>query len=180
MKLIKTAVAAALATLAFSASAMTQIADTELSTVSGQDGVSIAANLNINMDSFVYTDTDVGTGGSVNFNKIHIGGLIAASIDIINHSVFDTILTGAHVDLKTIGGAASTAFYNGTTDVVQIAVPNVSTVHALDMSVGGIVMGGNGSAVNANGTNMATGPSFGSFAMNNVDLRGTTVWIWAH
>jgi len=183
MKLIKTAVAAALATLAFSASAMTQIADTELSTVSGQDGVSIAANLNINMDSFVYTDTDVGTGGSVNFNKIHIGGLIAASIDIISHGVFDATLTAAHVDLNkdgTTGTSMGGAFYNGTTDVVQIAVPNVSTVHALDMSVGGIVMGGNGSAVNANGTNMATGPSFGSFAMNNVDLRGTTVWIWAH
>ena len=170
MKLIKTAVAAALATLAFSASAMTQIADTELSTVSGQDGVSIAANLNINMDSFKYTDTDAATGGSVSFNTIHVGGLIAASIDIINHAAFDTILAASHVDLKTIGGVATTAFYNGATDVVQIAVPNVVTPHGIDMSVGSITMGGNS----------GTAPSFGKFEMNNVDLRGTTVWIWAH
>ena len=169
MKLIKSAVAAALATLAFSASAMTQIADTDLSTVSGQDGVSIAANLNINVDSFKYTDTDA-LGGSVSFNTIHVGGLIAASIDIINHTMFDGILAASHVDLKTIGGTASTAFYNGTTDVVQIAVPNVVTPHGIDMSVGSITMGGN----------TGTAPSFGKFEMNNVDLRGTTVWIWAH
>jgi len=188
MKLIKTAVAAALATLAFSASAMTQIADTELSTVSGQDGVSIAASLNINMDSFKYTDTDA-TGGSVSFNTIHIGGLIAASIDIINHTQFDAVLKSVGVDLNKTGvasmgvnpatGAAmvipagtdmAKAFYNGATDVVQIAVPPVTTSHGLDMSVGSITMGGN----------TGTAPSFGSMAINNLDLRGTTVWIWAH
>jgi len=177
MKLIQTAVAAALATLAFSASAMTQIADNELSAVSGQDGVSIAANLNVNMDSFVYKDTDAN-GGSVSFNKIHIGGLLAASIDIINHTTFDGILAAAGV---AYGGTATSidlskdqvtgaSFYNGTTDVVQIAIPAVKTPHGLDMSVAGITLGGNGT----------TAPSFGSFAMNNVDLRGTTVWIWAH
>ncbi len=171
MKLIKTAVAAALATLALSASAMTPIQDSELSTVSGQDGVSIAAALNINMDSFVYTDTDTN-GGSVSFNKIHIGGLIAASIDIINHTVFDGTLAAVGVDLNKdpTGASLGGKFYNGTTDVVQIAIPTVTTSKGIDMSVSSITMGGNG----------AGAPSFGSFAMNNIDLRGTTVWIWAH
>ncbi len=173
MKLIQSAVAAALATLALSASAMTPIQDNELSTVSGQDGVSIAAALNINMDSFVYTDTDVGTGGSVSFNKIHIGGLLAASIDIINHGVFDATLAAVGVDLNKNAAGVSLGgkFYNGTTDVVQIAIPTVTTSHGLDMSVGSITMGGNVAGAT---------PSFGSFAMNNIDLRGTTVWIWAH
>ena len=49
MKMIKLTAAAALVAASLSASAMTSISDDELSTVSGQDGVSIAANLDINI-----------------------------------------------------------------------------------------------------------------------------------
>src|SRR5471032_1190685 len=117
----KSLIAAALATAAFSASAMTPIQDTELSTVSGQDGVSIVANLNIKIDSFTYTDTDVGdptthigTGGSIAFNGIKVNGLIAASIDILSRNSF----------LAAAGAAGVSnpgTFYSATTggDVVQ-------------------------------------------------------------
>ncbi|MBA5605256.1 hypothetical protein H3H36_07785 [Duganella sp. FT3S] len=170
MQIIKTAVAAALATLALSASAMTPIQDTELSAVSGQDGVSIAANLNIKMDSFVYTDTDALDangmgGGSVSFNGIKVKGLIAASIDILSKNSF----------LAAAGAAGVTnpgTFYSPTTggDVVQIAIPadvQVGAGKLLNISVDSIKMGNNAA-------------SFGSVAMNQVDLRGTQVWIWAH
>ena len=179
MQLIKTIVAAAIATAAFSASAMTPIQDSELSTVSGQDGVSIAASLNVNIGSFVYTDTDkgdatgLGGGGSVAFNNIKIQGLLAATIDIINAPTFGGILKPAGVS------GAPTDYYNGTSDVVQIAIPNVTTTPLLNMSVGSITMGstdGTGKSVSAG----ATGPSFGSIALNGIDLRGTQVWIWAH
>ena len=170
MQIVKTAVAAALATLALSASAMTPIQDTELSAVSGQDGVSIAANLNIKMDSFVYTDTDALDangmgGGSISFNGIKVQGLIAASIDILSKNSF----------LAAAGAAGVTnpgTFYNPATggDVVQIAIPadvQVAAGKLLNISVDAIKMGNNAA-------------SYGSVAMNQVDLRGTQVWIWAH
>ncbi|SFL96332.1 DUF6160 family protein [Rugamonas rubra] len=170
MQIIKSAVAAALATLALSASAMTPIQDAELSTVSGQDGVSIAANLNIKIDSFVYTDTDVVDanglgGGSVSFNGIKINGLIAASIDILSRNSF----------LQAAGAAGVTnpgTFYNAASggDVVQIAIPadvQVAAGKLLNVSVDSIKMG-------------HSTASYGSMAMNQIDLRGTQVWIWAH
>ena len=163
MKFAKTLVAAALATLALSASAMTPIQDTELSAVSGQDGVSIAADLHVNIGSFVYKDTDA-TGGSVSFNNIAISGIIAASIDIINAPTFGAKMVGLGVDTTA---AVATGFYNGTSDVVQIAIPEVAAGKYLTMSVDSIKM--------ANST-----ASFGSMALNSVDMRGTKVWIWAH
>ncbi|MES2257371.1 MAG: DUF6160 family protein [Pseudomonadota bacterium] len=171
MKLIHTAVAAALTTMAFAASAMTPIQDADLSAVSGQDGVSIAANLNVKIDSFTYTDTDAVDattglgGGSIGFHGIKVQGLIAASIDILSRNSF----------LQAAGAAGVTnpgTFYNAQTggDVVQIAIPADVTVAAgklLNVSVDSIKMGGSTA-------------SFGSIAMNQVDLRGTQVWIWAH
>nr|WP_229218720.1 DUF6160 family protein [Rugamonas brunnea] len=149
---------------------MTPIQDTELSAVSGQDGVSIAANLNIKMDSFVYTDTDALDangmgGGSISFNGIKVQGLIAASIDILSKNSF----------LAAAGAAGVTnpgTFYNPATggDVVQIAIPadvQVAAGKLMNISVDSIKMGNNAA-------------SFGSVAMNQVDLRGTQVWIWAH
>jgi len=163
MKLIKSAVAAALATLALSASAMTPIQDTELSTVSGQDGVSIAADLHVNIGSFVYTDTD-SNGGSVSFNNIQVNGLLAAQIDIINKATFATEMAALTVDAAS---AVAVGFYDGTSDVVKIAIPQVTTAKLLNMSVDSIKMGN-------------SSKSYGSFAMNNLDLRGTNVYIWAH
>ena len=163
MTIIKSAVAAALATLALSASAMTPIQDTELSAVSGQDGVSIAADLHVNIGSFVYKDTDT-TGGSVSFNNIAISGVVAASIDIVNATTFATSMVGLGVNTTQ---AVASGFYNGTSDVVAIAIPDVAAGKYLTMSVDSIKMG-NSTA------------SFGSMALNSVDMRGTKVWIWAH
>ena len=169
MNMLKLTAAAALVAASLSASAMTTIADDELSTVAGQDGVSIAANLNINIGSFQYTDTDAN-GGSVNFNNISIKGLIHMDVDVINAATFGAILTASGV-----GMAASE--YDGTSDVVQFAFPNDTLASAAALptiKVGSITMGNAGK--NAAGTTT----SFGSVAINQLDLRGTTVWMWAH
>jgi hypothetical protein len=175
MKLIKKlALAAALSSFAMAASAMDRIQDADLSQVSGQDGVSIAANLNVNIGSFTYTNTSTG-GGSVSFNNIGITGVIAATLDVISGTAFQTAASALNpTSVLGVTSTIPTAFYNGTSDVVQIAIPTVSvdTAHQLNVKVGSITMGG--------GLTPSANPSFGAIAMNNIQLQGTTAYIWAH
>ncbi|MFZ6748591.1 DUF6160 family protein [Undibacterium sp. Ren11W] len=171
MKLIKKlALAAALSSFAMAASAMTTIEDSDLSQVSGQDGVSIAANLNINVGSFVYTDTDA-TGGKVSFNNIAITGSFAATIDIINNASFQADASAASGPASVLGvtGGTGLAAFMPAGDVVKIAIPQITVAagHELNMSVASIKMGNSAA-------------SYGSFAMNDIKLQGTTVYIWAH
>ncbi len=160
----KTAIAAALSVVAVAASAMTPMQDESLSQVSGQDGVSIAANLNVNIGSFQYTNV-ADANANINFNNIKAHGLIAATIDVISGATFGAI--------RTASGVSGT-FFDAGSDVVQIAIPDATkvtlpTAGLLSVSVDSITMGG-----------AAAGSSFGKFAMNQIDLRGTSVWMWAH
>jgi hypothetical protein len=162
----KSAIAAALSLVAVASFAMTPMQDEGLSQVSGQDGVSIAADLKVNIHDFTYTNT-AANGGSVSFNNIKFNGLMAATLDVINSATFvaEMIVPNQVQD-------NGTNFYTGG-DVVRIAVPTLllDTTKLLSVSVDSIKMGG----ANAN-----TAASFGKFAMNQIDLRGTTAYIWAH
>ena len=181
MKLLKQlTVVAVLSSIASYASALTPIADTELSKVSGRDGVSIAADLHVNIGSFVYKDTDAA-GGSVSFNNIAISGAIAATIDIINNASFQGEVSAYNADgsantnstlgvispLAVPGASPGLAAFMPAGDVVKIAIPKIDTNKNLSFSVDSIKMG------NSNA-------SFGSVAANDIKLQGTTVYIWAH
>ena len=165
----KLALVAAMSSMAFAASAMTSIQDSDLSQVAGQDGVSIAANLNINIGSFVYTDTDVSVGGSISFNNIKFTGAVAATLDIISNATFGTEAMAVNPNsvLGVTGGAGLGAF-QPTGDVVKIAMPVVDTTKLLNISVASMTMGN------------ATTKSFGSIAINSLNMAGTTAYIWAH
>lgn len=175
MKMLKKlAVVTALSSIAAYASAMTPIADKDLSKVSGQDGVSIAANLNVNIGDFTYTNTDATNGGSVSFKNIALTGTFAMTLDVIKGTSFADMATGTGEAFTTLGLSATNdpatlgAFYGGG-DVVKIAIPQltVGTANQLNMSVGAISMGGSSA-------------SFGKMALNNIQLQGTSVYIWAH
>lgn len=182
MNMLKLTAAAALVAASLSASAMTTIADEDLSAVAGQDGVSIAANLNINIGSFTYTNT-TDNNASVNFNNISIKGLIAMTVDVVSNATFQQdVLTAGGTTLVAPGVTAGQALVSelnattgfgmaaGGTDVVQFAFPTIGAVaHAFSptITVGSITMSGSNA-------------SFGSVALKNFDLQGTTVWMWAH
>jgi hypothetical protein len=200
MKLLKKlALVAALSSIAASASALTPIADSDLSKVSGRDGVSIAADLHVNIGSFVYTDTDTA-GGSVSFNNIKITGAIAATIDIINNATFQTeasAASGASSVLGVSGGAGLAAFMPAG-DVVKIAIPQVGAdgTTATGKSTGLADFAPKGDVVkiaipmvdttknlsmSVDSIKMGnSAASYGSFAANDIKLQGTTVYIWAH
>jgi hypothetical protein len=185
--------AAALSCLALSASAMQAVTEAELRQISGQDGVSIAGDLNVNIGSFQYTDTDA-TGGSVSFNNIGINGMFVMTVDIINagevtSSVIDAMRkyigfrAALTESLKLLPYDATdnptgAGVYDGESDVVQFAFPNAHLDHRLtpSISVGAIRMG----STTPDGVRGTSSASFGSFAINNIDMQGTKIWMWAH
>jgi hypothetical protein len=180
MNMLKLTAAAALAALSLSASAMTAIADQDLSAVAGQDGVSIAADLNINIGSFTYTDTDA-TGGSVSFNKITVRGMLAMTIDVLNAAAFQTavgasvLANGGGADTALIVGGTATALGYTGGDVVQFAFPAAVGVGAAAAAHNATPTITVGSITTGNG-----GASFGSIQIKNMDLQGTTVWMFGH
>ena len=190
MKSVKLAVIAALSSFAVSAFALSPMQDADLSAVSGQDGVTIGANLNIDMGSFVYTDTDGATGtpgldtaaGSVAFKDIQIRGAIAVEIDIISNSAAKLTLAAVGV----AGSDAATTAFLPAGDVVRIALPDVAVGNAAPgkshaVTVAGAARTTNNLFVGVNRIEMGNSTkSFGAFAMNDIKMQGTTARIWAH
>jgi hypothetical protein len=172
------AVALALAA-SFSASAMTSIQDADLAQVSGQEGVSIVADLNINIGSFTYTDD----GASVSFNNIGIKGMMIATIDVLTAAAFVPTVIGsvavqgglATADAAAVVTAAGVATGWTGQDVVQFAFPVVGsgtvTANARlatpTITVASITTGHGGA-------------SFGGIQIKNLDLQGTKVWMYGH
>ena len=168
------AVALALSAVAFSASAMTSIEDADLSQVTGQDGVTIAGDLQIKIGAFTWTDTDTD-GGSVSFNNITIQGMFVQTIDVLNHTAFANTV-GASM-AAYVGAAApgeltklvTAGVYDNASDVVQFAFPNANLDTRLTPTIT------IGSITNGNSTK-----SYGSLQIKNLDLQGTKIWLWAH
>ena len=172
------AVALALAA-SFSASAMTSIQDADLAQVSGQEGVSIVADLNINIGSFTYTDD----GASVSFNNIGIKGMMIATIDVLTAAAFVPSAIGsvavqgglATADAAAVVTAAGVATGWTGQDVVQFAFPVVGS--------GTVTANARLATPTITVASMTTGhggASFGGIQIKNLDLQGTKVWMYGH
>ena len=165
MTSFKLAVIAALSSFAVSAFALSPMQDSDLSAVSGQDGVAIAANLNISVQDFTYTATN---DAKFQFQDIAITGAIAATIDVMTGTQFhdnDASAASPTSVLKVIGGAGLAAFEPAADlAVVKIAIPEIESLNKVNVSVGKMLVGG----INT-----------GAISMTNIRLQGTTAYIWA-
>ncbi len=68
-----------------------------------------------------------------------------------------------------VTGGAGLAAFMPAGDVVKIAVPQITVAagHELNMTVASVKMG-------------HSTASYGSIALNDIKLQGTTAYIWAH
>lgn len=174
--------AVALALVAsFSASAMTSIQDADLAQVSGQEGVSIVADLNVNIGSFTYTDD----GASVSFNNIGIKGMMIATIDVLQVGVFQPTVVAAvaaqgglsMANAAAVVGAAATATGYTGQDVVQFAFPQLGAVGSAESLNGRLATP---TITVASMTTGHGGASMGGIQIKNLDLQGTRVWMYGH
>lgn len=117
---------------------------------------------------YIIADTDFD-GGSVNFNGAIINAPLMAHATVIDAVAFK----GA---LSAIGTSLPSSFYAGGEVEQFAALPKTPMMGSgaratppalLSASLASIKMG------------RATA-SFGSLAVNQVDLRGTSVWRWVH
>ena len=167
------AVALALSAVAFSASAMTSIEDADLSQVTGQDGVTIAGDLHINIGAFKWTDTDTN-GGSVSFNNIQISGMFVQTIDVINNATFQASLPLLLGQYDSANATANATAFNASGvgpagDVVVFAFPNMGVSHSVTPTI-----------TIASITNGNSTASYGKLEIKNLDLQGTKIFLWAH
>ncbi|MGH8433353.1 MAG: DUF6160 family protein [Pseudomonas sp.] len=127
--------------------------DSALSTVTGQDGISISGNFGGSVGNIKYTDNDTG-GGSLNITNVAFTGF---TISDANPLKIDVVTT-------SIGG----------TDTQQLAI-SLPTMTGT-VSVGGIYVGGTYA-----GAGVTTGAgSIGSLAISDINMAGTTIKVWGH
>ncbi|MDO9322121.1 MAG: DUF6160 family protein, partial [Pseudomonas sp.] len=117
--------AAVLAAPFMAQASMTSMDDSALSSVTGQDGISISGNFAGSVGNVKYTDGDTG-GGSLNLTNIGFTGFTISDAAPLMIDVVTTMIT-------PVGGGAAVA-----TEQLAISLPTMTGT----VSVGGIYMGG--------------------------------------
>ena len=144
--------AAVMATPFMAQAGLTAMDDSALSSVTGQDGISISGNFSGSVGNVKYTDNDAA-GGSLNLTNISFTGF---SIADSNPLKIDVVTT-------SIGGTP--------TEQLAISLPAMTGT----VSVGGIYVGG----TYANGATTGAA-SIGALAISDINMSGTTIKVWGH
>jgi hypothetical protein len=144
--------AAVLAAPFMAQASMTSMDDSALSSVTGQDGISISGNFGGSVGNVKYTDGDVG-GGSLNLTNIGFTGFTISDAAPLKIDVVTT----------DIGGTS--------TQQLAISLPAMTGT----VSVGGIYVGGTYAAGATTGAK-----SIGSLAISDLNMAGTTIKVWGH
>ncbi|MBV8470322.1 MAG: hypothetical protein JOY60_10755 [Burkholderiaceae bacterium] len=156
------------------AHALKAMDDESLSEVSAQDGISLMSNLNVNVGSFSYStlSSENPTGGTLSFNHINIVGLLPLTVDLISSSSFSSAISAMASTYGSDGAAGLARFqasgaYDGKSDVLQLAVPNINATgnSGLSVSVNSVTLGNSSVPLT-------------SLALSNLDLQGSRIWIW--
>jgi hypothetical protein len=176
MKLKQITAALSLIAAAFSVSAMQPIADAELSQMTGRDGISIIADLKLNLGALKYIDSTKSS--SFNLNNVTATGLIATTVDILTGAMYSTGLsdaltargiTAANAPAVISSINASTG-YVAASDVLQLAFPAMPAT-------------AKGALLNVTVASMSTGnggASMGGISITDINMGGSKVWIYGH
>ncbi|MBX9753570.1 MAG: hypothetical protein K2X80_02360 [Pseudomonadaceae bacterium] len=144
--------AAVLAAPFMAQASMTSMDDSALSSVTGQDGISISGNFGGSVGNVKYTDGDTG-GGSLNLTNIGFTGF--------------TISDAAPLKIDVI----TTTIASVATQQLAITMPTMTGT----VTVGGIYVGGTYAAGSTTGA-----ASIGSLAVSDINMAGTTIKVWGH
>ena len=124
------ALAAAVLAVPFMAQAgMTSMDDSALSSVTGQDGISIAGNFSGSIGKVTYTDGDA-LGGSLNIENITLAGFIITDASPLTVDVVTTTIGSTPTQQLAIGLPAMT----GTVSVGAIRMGTGASIGALAIS----------------------------------------------
>lgn len=171
---------------AFCASAMQPIADVELSQMTGQAGISIVADMKLNIGSLKYMDATKLS--SISLNTISASGLMSTSVDILTGAMYTTALTDALSARGIVNTPANGTIPAGTAATTTIAAIHLATGYAagsdvLQLAFPVMPTSAKGALLNVSVASLNTGnggASMGGISISDINLGGSKVWIYGH
>lgn len=132
--------------------------DSSLSSVTGQDGISISGNFSGSIGNIKYTDNDgvsgnAGTGGSLHLNGVTFTGF--------------AISDDAPLKIDVVKGTSN----GNSVEQLAISLPAMTGT----VEVAGVYVGGSYANSAVTGAK-----SIGALAISDINMSGTTIKVWGH